>query len=136
MATISNNSIAEAIYLASKGKGGEEQSLISKHVVGFLARKRLLSKAPDILSSLNKIINTHERKILAKVSSVEPLNEAIKKEITHSLAKRYGSEKVILEEHIDDQLVGGYRVEVNDELFDISIKNRMAKLQTYLTKQA
>jgi len=81
MTVISNNNIAEAIYLAGKGKSHTEQPVFFKNVVEFLARKKLLSKAPDILARLDKIINDDEGKIVAKVSSVEKMNEATKKEI-------------------------------------------------------
>ena len=136
MATISNNTIAQAIYIALKDKKVGEQSTILKQVVQFLARKRLLSKAPDILARLSKIINEDEGKILVKVSSIEKMSEATKKEISHGLAKRYGDRTIILEEHIDDKLLGGYKVEVSDEVLDLSIKNRMAKLQEHLIKSA
>ena len=57
MATISNNDIAQAIYLNFKDKIGDELALSLKDVVNFLHRKRLLNKSKDILLRLNKIIN-------------------------------------------------------------------------------
>lgn len=134
MTAISSNNIAHAIYLSTKDKTHAEQPAVFQQIVQFLVRKRLLSKAPDILSRLNKIINENEGKILVKVSTVEKMSEATKKEITQSLAKRYGGKTLILEEHLDDTLLGGYKVEVDDEVLDLSIKNRMAKLQKYLIK--
>ena len=133
MTVISNNNIAEAIYLAGKEKSHTEQPVFLKNVVEFLVRKKLLSKAPDILARLDKIINDDEGKIVAKVSSVEKMNEATKKEITHSLRERYGSKTVILEENLNEKLIGGYKIEVNDEVIDLSVKNRMKQLQEFLT---
>ena len=134
MTVISNNNIAQAIYTASKEHTPTEQPAFLKKVVQFLARKRLFSKASDILARLDKIINDEEGKVVAKVFSVEKLSEVAKKEITHSLAKRYGGKTIVLEEDLDEKLLGGYRIEVNDELIDLTIKNRMKKLQEHLTK--
>ncbi|MFA6520338.1 MAG: F0F1 ATP synthase subunit delta [Candidatus Paceibacterota bacterium] len=134
MSAISNNNIAHAIYLASKDKSHTEHALLPRKVVEFLARRRLLSKAPDILSRLNKIINEEEGKLVAKVFSKEVLNENTKREIINSLSKRYGGKNIILEESLNDKLVGGFKIEIGDEVIDLTIKNRIKKLQEYLTR--
>ncbi len=134
MTTLSNNNIAQAIYLASKGKSVDEQASISKQVVQFLARKKLLSKAPDILARLTNIQNAHEGRVMAKVSSIEKLSEKTKKEIEHALVKRYEGKSIMLQEVLNEKLLGGFKIEVNDEVIDLSIKNKVRKLQAYLTE--
>ena len=131
MTTISNNNIAEAIYLASKD--AKEESQFFHKVIQFLVEKRLLSKSKDILLHLDKIINSTEGKVAAKVSSQKKLNENTKKEITQALSKRYGGKTIILEESLDEKLLGGFKIEVGDEVMDLTIKNRIEKLQEYLT---
>jgi F-type H+-transporting ATPase subunit delta len=134
MTTTSNNNIAHAIYLASKGKNHGEQSLIFSKVVQFLVKKRLLSKAPDILLRLNKIINDDEGRIVAKISSREELDEKINKELAQILIKRYSAKEVSIVESLDEKLLGGFKIEVNDEIIDLTVKNKIKKLQEYLTK--
>ena len=136
MTTISNNSIARAIYLASKGKNHAEQSLIFPKVIQFLFRRRLLSEAPDILLRLSKIINDNEGRIAAKVSSAEKISKTIKKGLAHSLAKRYSAKEVVLLEILDKKLLGGFKIEVNDEVIDLTIKNKIGKLREYLISKA
>ena len=60
MSIISNNDIAHAIYLASKDKSKEEQSLIFKNVIKFLVKKKKIARVPDILLRLGKIINNYD----------------------------------------------------------------------------
>lgn len=134
MSAISNNDIARAIYLLTKGKGHAEQVDISKKVTKFLFRKRLLSKAPQILSQLSKTINKEEGKIEVKVSSVEKLSHQTKLHLEQLLKKRYSAKEIILNESLDSRLIGGVRIEVNNEVIDLSIKNRIGKLQEYLTR--
>ena len=134
MATISNNDIARAIYLSAKDKSTSEQSVLFSKITQFLYRKRLLFQAPDILARLDKIINKEDERIIIKISSKEPLHENIKKEITHILKERYSAQKVILVENLDEKLLGGFKLEVNDEVIDLTIKNKIGKLQEYLTK--
>lgn len=134
MAVISNNNIAEAIYLATKDKTQKEQSLIFPQIVNFLFRRRLLSKAGDILLHLEKIINKDRGVVVAKVWSAEGLGETMNKEITQVLAKRYRAKEIDLVENLDENLLGGIKIEVNDEVIDLTIKNKIKKLQEYLTK--
>lgn len=133
MATVLNNNIAEAIYLASTEKDQAKQPIFFKKVVQFLVKKRLLSQAPDILFRLNKIIDNKEGRIIARVSSVEKINEVAKKELIHNLSKHYAGKTIVLEEKLNPKLLGGYKIEVEDEVIDLTIKNRINALQEYLT---
>jgi len=134
MPIISNNAIARAIYAVSKDKGRSEQADIYKKVVDFLFRRRLLSKAPDILSKLSKVINEEESRVVAKISSVEKLDHKTKTHLEQALKKRYSAKEVVLIENINSKLLGGLKIEVNDEVVDLSIKNKIEKLQAHLIK--
>lgn len=130
MATTSNNDIAEAIYFAIKES--KEPSLVYKKVVDFLVRKRLLSKSKEILARLKKVVNEKEGRMEAKVISKNPLGSDIKKELSEVLIKRYKAKDIYLKECIDEKVVGGFRIEVEDEIIDLSIKNKLKKLQEHL----
>ena len=131
---ISNNNIAEAIYLVSKSHSHDEQ--FSSKVVQFLWKKRLLPKSPEILLALSKIINDKEGRIMAKVSSADKINETTNKEIAEILIKRYSAKEVNLVENLDEKLLGGFKIEVNDEVIDLTIKNKIRKLQEHLINNA
>ena len=135
MAAISNNNIARAIYQASRGTREDGQALFSKNVVRFLNRKKLLSKSDDILRSLNKIINNEEGKLEISIRSAQKLNDTERKGLRAVLSKRYPDKELILREQVDESVLGGWRIEVDDEVIDLSIKERMKKLQEHLTKQ-
>jgi F-type H+-transporting ATPase subunit delta len=135
MATITNNDIARSIYLGAKEKSSHELSLYFKNVVQFLSRRHLLSKTGDILEKLQKIINQEENKIIVKISSAEKLGEKTKEQLISNLKKRYAVKEVILVENLDKRLLGGMRLEINDEVIDLSIKNQLKKLQEYLIRE-
>ncbi|MBI5139057.1 F0F1 ATP synthase subunit delta [Candidatus Nomurabacteria bacterium] len=134
MATGTFNDIARTIYLLSKDKSGASLSSVLHNVVKFLARKRLLSKSESILLSLKKIIDHESGVVTAKVTSPDKLNEEVKKHLRHSLKERYQAHEVHLVETQDKKLLGGVKIEVNDEIIDLSLKNKISKLQEYLTR--
>ena len=131
MATVSNNNIARAIYAYSKES---KESEISRNVVKFLARKRLLSQSKDILGKLEKIIHTEENKIVATISTATKLDDTTKHSLLGSLKKRYEVEEVIIREVVDAKLLGGIKIEVGDEVMDFSVRNKIGKLQAYLIR--
>ncbi len=133
MATATNNHIAEAIYLATKDKQGDELSQAVKEAVQFLARKRLFPKSKNILLCLEKLIHQASGVVVVKVISAKPASEETRREITDLVKKRYSAKEVKLEEKIDERLIGGMRIEVNDEVIDASFKNKIDTLQAYLT---
>jgi len=134
MTTISNNEIARAIYLVSKDKSPTEQSLLYPKIIQFLARRHLLSKTSDILLKLGKIINSEEGRTIVVVKSAFRLGEKTKIELVQTLKKRYSSKEIVLDEKLDKNLLGGMRLEINDEVIDLSLKNKIGKLQEYLTR--
>ncbi len=134
MSVLTNNNIAQAIYASTKNKTKEEQSLIAKNAVKFLVKRRLMSKSGDILLRLEKIINEHEGRIVAKVWSKEKLNENTNRQIVKMVAIRYEGKEIILDEQIDEKLLGGFKIEINDEVIDLTFKNKVEKLKEYLIK--
>ena len=133
MAAISNNDIARAIYMVIKDKNSADQPPVVKKIVHFLARRHLLGRTTPILLQLRKIIDTEENRTIVKVSSAGKLGERTVTHLAEILKKRYSTNKIALVESIDKGLLGGIRLEVNDEVIDLSIKRKITKLQEYLT---
>ena len=134
MSNISNTDIAQTIYQLSKEKNGDDTATL-KNVIKFLVRKRLINKTEGILRSLDKIINKEKGIIEAKVTGAKKISDEIKKEIIRTIKKRYLANDVILEEKLDSKLLGGVRIEVGDEVADLSVKNKIGKLQDYLIRK-
>ncbi len=135
MTTLSNNDIARAIYLVSKDKTGVELHDINKKIVRFLAHRRLLSKSKDILGRLSKIMNYENRRIAVKILSAKKLKEELREKLITFLEKRYKAKEVVVIETLDEKLLGGIRIEVNDEAIDLTVKNKIKKLQEHLIRK-
>jgi len=134
MASISNNDIANAIYLASKNKDEKETPLFISNVIKFLARKRLLSKSKDILQKLENISNTENGILKIKITTPVKLEANFRKEIEDILIEKYKVKQILFTEIIDEKLIGGFKIETNDEVIDLTIFNKLKKLQEYLTR--
>ncbi len=134
MASLSNNDIARAVYLVCKDKTGANIQSAGQMVARFLYRKRLLSRKRAILLKLEKTINEENQVVSAEVRAAEPLSENAKTKIRIFLKERYRSREAVLKEIIDKNLFGGFKIEVKDEVIDLSVKNKIKKLQEHLTR--
>ncbi len=133
MANISYNEIARSIYEASLNKE-IDQNTFAKNVISFLNRRKLFSKSKIILKHLDKILNEDKGLLEVRLITAYPLIEKDKKSIANELKKIYQKNSVIFEERIDMRLIGGFRLEIGEEIIDLSISNKLQKLQKYLTK--
>jgi F-type H+-transporting ATPase subunit delta len=130
--TVSNNKIAQAIFFTLQNKNDSELPSLSRKVVQFLAKRRLLGKVPDILACLKRIMNQHYGILDVKVFSARKLEEEVKNKINNFLQKYYKFEKIQIEEKLDPSLLGGWRLEIDSEVIDLSFRNKLKKLQKHL----
>lgn len=106
---------------------------IAQAIHQLFVRRRMLERAGDIISILQKMVDASNGKIIAKLSSVKPLDPAMKKEVEKILTKRYGVKEVVLSEELNSKFLGGVRVEVNNDVIDLTFHDKIKKLKKYLT---
>ncbi len=134
MAHISYNDIAKLVREMTRDKKGKELDEAVKNLVRFLARVRLLSKTSLIFSKLEEIIHNEKHEILVTVKSVAPLKTQEKNHIIDFVNKKYDTENVIINEQIVPDLLGGFRIEIGNDVLDLSLRHRVKKLEAYLKK--
>jgi len=132
MAKISTKNLAIAINDMTKGKTGHELDVALSNVVDFLAKKRMLRKTPDILERLEEVINKEEGIVEAKITYKDIPSKKISEEIEEILKKRYRAKKILMEINENKEMLGGVKIEVGDEVIDLTLKNRINQLQNYL----
>ena len=134
MSKISDNEIVDAIHQLSRGASKTELSNILKKVVQFLFRKRLFPRIPRILEKLEKTINEENNLLAVKIISAKKMGNEDKKSIVKFLKERYKVNDVNITEIFDGKLLGGMRILVNDEIIDLSLQNKIKKLQEHLIR--
>lgn len=130
----STKTVAEAIYETTKGKSGTELADALANTVEFMDKNQLLGKGKEILEQLEKIIDKDEKVVRAKVKSADVLSKKMIQELEENLKKRYKAKTIEIDEVIDASLINGLKIEVNDEVIDLTLQARLHQLQTYLIK--
>lgn len=132
MATISTNNLVHAIYESSINKEGRELDDVMENAVKLISEKHLLSKSKEILNKLEQLIDKKEESARVKICSRKKLDKHTTDEIEKFIKERYKVKNVIFLPEINDKLLGGIRIEVGDEVMDLTLKNKIHKLKNYL----
>ncbi len=130
----STKTLVEAIYETTKNKSGSELSHAINNVVEFLHKNQLLGKSKQILRELENMIDKEENIVRAKITSASALSKKILDELEDSLKKRYKAKIIEIDNHEDEQLINGMKIEVNDEVIDLTLSHRLHQLQTHLIR--
>ena len=115
-----------------------KQLLASCRVNGLLddhrvrqAIKEVIAKKPRgyfaLLSHFQRLVKLDIERRTAHVESATPASDALKASVTARLMRRYGS-GLNITFGMSPELIGGLRVKVGSDVFDGSVKARLAAL--------
>lgn len=126
--------MAEVLYSATHDKSETESALIVKSFVELLSKKRLIGKAPEIISAYKKLLATNEGIIEVETTTHEQLEPEIKKDISNSLKESLDAKQIILNEKVDPSVLGGIKLKYGDTIIDGTLLGRLKQLETTLSK--
>jgi len=132
MAKISIKNTAFAIHEYLGNKTGADLENAYRNVSKFLKNKKLLSKSDEVLQELGKLIDEKEGIVRVKVKSAYTVPEHKQKEIEENIKNRYKTKGVKSEYTIDENLLGGVRLEVGEEVQDNTYRNKLNQLEKIL----
>ena len=110
------------------------KSISNKYVKNYLmilVDKSRFENIMEIYGAFRAMTNEHNNLVEAHVLTVVPLDEETRASLENKLAKRF-NKKVVLENIIDESLLGGAVVYVGDQVIDGSIKNQLSQMKTQM----
>lgn len=132
MAQTSINNLARAIYESSSGKDEVSLNILYKNIIRLLSEKHLINKSKHLLDKLQKIIDKDEDIIRVKITSRNELTKSTIKELEEFIKDRYKAKNVVMTFDKKEELIGGIKLEIKDEIIDITLKSKVNKLKNYL----
>ena len=135
MTRIYPKDIAEAIYDATEGKSKQDTELALKHSLQILVNKQMFGKSEEILEALQNIFDKKSGIVRVKVTTAKKIKHETKSKIEKEVQKRYMAQKVISEFFEQEELLGGMRLEVEDEVLDTTYRNKLNQLEKFLIRE-
>lgn len=122
MAAISNKQLAKIIYLQLKSQKSKK---VSEEVAKFLVENKRTKDLSKIMREVSDLQYKRDNVQEVTMTSAYRLSDDIKQQILHHINVK----KYVVNEVIDQELIGGVRIESNDSIFDLSVRNRLQKLK-------
>ena len=97
-----------------------------------LAEQKRLPILPEVYVQYQDLTLTLNDTKSAVIYSAYELTSAQAAELTEMLKKRFNTELVVTTQ-VDPKLIGGIRVEVGDQVLDLSIRGKLNALYTTMT---
>ena len=135
MAKIYPKNIAEAIYEATEGKSGQELTTVLKRSVQIIKNKGILSKSDEILYALQNIFDKKTGTIRIKINTAKNIGHEEKLKIENKIKEKYKAKSIISEFFKKEELIGGTRVEVGDEILDNTYSKKLQELEKFLIQE-
>jgi len=86
----------------------------------------------DINKEFNKILLEKSNNIKVKLYSTKALSDLQIEKLKPSIVNRLNNKNIIIENIVDESLIGGIVIYANDEKIDLSTKNSLEKLKASL----
>lgn len=134
MAKISSKNIAEAIYETTKGKSGQDLALVLRRSAQILKDKRMLGKSAEVLDVLQNIFDKKNGIIRMKVTTAKSMERHERSKLENEIKEKYKAHTVSGEFFEKEELLGGVRVEIGDEVLDNTYRNKLQKLEKFLMR--
>lgn len=129
MRTPSINSSEKKEILARVFKDSLNQYL--RNFLNILLDKNRFEYMTEIHDAFRQLVFPYKNTVEATVLTVVPLDEALRVALEEKLKQRF-NKKVILENKIDESIIGGVVVYVGDQIIDGSIKNQLNQMKTQM----
>jgi len=104
---------------------GGRISKLTQSFFNLVFQKGRVTSLLEIGRDFEEQYRQHKGIKIMKITTAVPVSAEVKEDIRKRIQaiERYKNSTLVLEEYIDDSLIGGFVVQVEDELFDASIKH-------------
>lgn len=112
----------------------DKVSKLTETFLDLLIVKGRESNLPEIAQSFIGLYNEMNGIHYVKLTTAVPVSEELKKEITDRLHREAGLEKVELQSKVQENLIGGFILEFNNNLVDASILRDLRDVRKQFSK--
>ncbi|HHQ69055.1 MAG TPA: F0F1 ATP synthase subunit delta [Halothiobacillaceae bacterium] len=117
-------------FLKVVGDSLEGQAL---NLVKLLGEKDRLSLLPEIAKQFDELVANVEKRIVAYVTSAQPLTSEQSNQIKSALGKRL-DRTVEIEATVDESLIGGAIIRAGDLVIDGSMRGELEQLAVHMSR--
>ncbi len=111
---------------------GEHKDNVLKSFAGFIAKHNLLKKADEFYATMAEVSSEREGIPKASVRVQERMSKENMTLLKDKLKKLYNVPDVIVEETVDERILGGIEVKIKEKVYTNTIQHSIHQLQATL----
>ncbi|PIZ94993.1 MAG: ATP synthase F1 subunit delta [Candidatus Magasanikbacteria bacterium CG_4_10_14_0_2_um_filter_37_12] len=127
MAKISNKQFAESLYEITIDLDGKDLELVLQKFVELLFRHHKLTQATRIIIEFESIVKKKEGVVELEITSARELDSE-----TIAQIKKVFGKKVEALQRVDNGLIGGIKIKMEDKILDGSVRTQINSLKKCL----
>ena len=129
--------IAQSAAFSESGAPGTLEAMPGalEAAIRFLAlmvRKNALRHIDSVLDKAREIMNKKRGIVSAYLESAASVTEDVEARIKEAIVKRSGAAGVDIRKQLNAELIGGYRLRIEDKIIDASVRFQLRKLMIAL----
>lgn len=106
---------------------------LMRDFVGLLAERGRMDHLPEIAAAYRVLVDEELGQARAAVRTAAPLTPAARQELSGRLERAIGK-RILLEEHVDPSLLGGFVAQVGSFILDGSLDGQLARMRERLAR--
>lgn len=132
--TFALTAYSKALYEAAAGKSKAQVKDLVDNFLTVLKEKNALSKVQDVITEIEKLDDTAEGVIRARVTSAHRLEETTLNKFEKMIRQRTGAKAVVWEKAVDKDVLGGVILQYGDTIMDMSLANTVTELAKEISR--
>ncbi|MGJ9384727.1 F0F1 ATP synthase subunit delta [Salipaludibacillus neizhouensis] len=100
------------------------------HLLLLIIDKKRESVFQAVADNFKELVYEEKGIAEATVYSAKPLSEQERAAVISVFAKRAGKAKLLIDNVVDEEIIGGLKVHIGDTVYDGSVANQLARIQT------
>ncbi|MFA5934064.1 MAG: ATP synthase F1 subunit delta [Candidatus Paceibacterota bacterium] len=134
MKKVATKQLAKVLLTMTDGKTETESKKAVSEFAEYLGKNGMMSALSKISKEYGILYNKKHTIVEATITLVKRLPERTRILVRESIKNKYKAREVHILEKVDERLIGGMKIQVEDTIWDSSIKNSLSQLEVQLMK--
>jgi F-type H+-transporting ATPase subunit delta len=131
---ITANQYAKTLFEITADKTKQEIDAVVANFLKVLIKNRKIKLSAKIIERFSEIYNKENGIVEAKITTSRKLSSHQVIKLEEFIKEKYKSEKVEINNVVDEKIQGGIIIRVGDEVMDASVSRSLSELKKELAK--